>query len=72
MLLTPAHRRSGRIRKKTNKNSEDNKKKETKCCICDSSLEGKGNNAAPYKKGMCCNNCNDRLVIPFRSLLVFC
>ena len=72
MLLTPAHRRSGRIRKKTNKNSEELKEEETKCCICDCSLEGKGNNAAPYKKGMCCNNCNDRLVIPFRSLLVFC
>ena len=72
MLLTPAHRRSGRIRKKTNKNSEENKKKETKCCICDCLITGHGNNAAPYKKGMCCNNCNDRLVIPFRSLLVFC
>ena len=71
MLLTPAHRRSGRIRKKPNKNSEENKK-ETKCCICDCLLEGEGNNAAPYKKGICCNNCNDRLVIPFRSLLVFC
>ena len=63
MLLTPAHRRSGRIRKKTNKNSEELKEEKTKCCICDCSLEG---------KGMCCNNCNDRLVIPFRSLLVFC
>ena len=71
MLLTPAHRRSGRIRTTTNKNSKENQK-ETKCCICDCSLEGRGNNAAPYKKGMCCNGCNDRLVIPFRSLLVFC
>ena len=69
MLLTPAHRRSGRIRTKTNK-LDDDEKKSKKCCICDCSLEGKGNNACPYKRGICCNDCNDRLVIPFRLSLI--
>ena len=37
-----------------------------KCCICGRLIEGKGNNAEPYKKGVCCNECNNKIVIPTR------
>lgn len=38
-----------------------------KCCICGRLVEGAGNNAEPYKKGMCCNECNIKVVIPARQ-----
>ena len=48
------------------------------CCICDDKIDlhlhpvtGKvywdqGNNAAPIKDGRCCDDCNDKYVIPER------
>ena len=39
---------------------------EKKCCICERKLNGYGNNAYPIKKGMCCDNCNIRFVVPAR------
>ena len=35
------------------------------CCICYQEYEGMGNNAEPYKKGRCCDKCNE-LVIKYR------
>jgi len=37
-----------------------------KCCICGKLVEGEGNNAEPYKRGICCNTCNKNVVIPAR------
>lgn len=39
------------------------------CCICGESFEGCGNNAAPYTRGACCDTCNDKYVIPYRTYL---
>ena len=39
---------------------------EKKCCICERKLNGYENNAYPIKEGMCCDNCNIRLVVPAR------
>jgi hypothetical protein len=36
--------------------------------FCDVEIEGYGNNSEPIKKGRCCNDCNSKLVIPFRLL----
>lgn len=36
------------------------------CCICGEEYTGYGNNAEPYKKGRCCNECNRKFVIPSR------
>jgi hypothetical protein len=38
-----------------------------KCCICNKSFDGFGNNPDPVKKrGYCCDNCNLMVVIPER------
>lgn len=37
-----------------------------RCCICKRFVDGKGNNAEPYKKGFCCDECNKNIVIPAR------
>jgi len=45
-----------------------------KCCICGDEIQPKGpkgtwtsgNNAMPVKKGRCCDNCDERIVIPER------
>ena len=38
-----------------------------KCCICNRECENEyGNNAQPIKEGRCCDDCNDRKVIPVR------
>ena len=37
-----------------------------KCCLCDDSLSGHGNNAQPLKDGKCCPKCNLTKVIPAR------
>jgi hypothetical protein len=40
---------------------------EKKCCICGEEFEGHGNNPAPLAaKGVCCNACNLKFVIPAR------
>ena len=36
------------------------------CCICGEEYKGYGNNAEPYKKGRCCDQCNRKFVIPSR------
>ena len=36
------------------------------CCICGEEYKGYGNNAEPYKKGRCCDQCNMKFVIPYR------
>ena len=37
-----------------------------KCCICGRLLHNNGNNARPYKDGICCDNCNMKIVVPAR------
>lgn len=39
---------------------------EKKCCICRKELNGFGNNAHPIRKGVCCDVCNAKFVIPAR------
>ena len=36
------------------------------CCICGKEITGYTNNAEPVKKGICCNECNTKFVIPAR------
>lgn len=36
------------------------------CSICGKEYQGYGNNAQPVDDGRCCNDCNSRVVIPFR------
>jgi len=45
-------------------NSTKNNKKI--CCICGKEYTGYGNNAEPYKQGRCCDDCNEKFVIPDR------
>lgn len=37
-----------------------------KCVICGKEFEGYGNNASPVKDGLCCDECNTKVVIPAR------
>lgn len=37
-----------------------------KCVICGKEFEGYGNNAQPVKDGLCCDECNQKEVIPAR------
>lgn len=39
------------------------------CCICGESFEGCGNNAHPFTRGKCCDDCNNKYVIPYRTYL---
>ena len=39
------------------------------CCICGKRIEGHGNNAAPLKDGICCDDCNVTKIIPKRLKL---
>ena len=34
------------------------------CCLCNKEYEGYGNDAQPLKEGKCCDECNEKLVIP--------
>ena len=45
-----------------------NIKRETnqKCVICGSPIKGFGNNAEPVAKGLCCNLCDAKVVLPAR------
>lgn len=38
------------------------------CCICNKEIKNYGNNAEPFKKGTCCDKCNNQFVIPSRML----
>ncbi len=41
-----------------------------RCCFCGKEIEiRKANNAAPLKEGYCCENCNAKVVLPFRTFL---
>lgn len=39
------------------------------CAICGKVFDGYGNNAAPVKEGVCCDECNAKTVIPTRKIL---
>lgn len=39
---------------------------EIRCCICNELILGYGNNAMPYRNGLCCDRCNRVYVIPYR------
>lgn len=41
-------------------------KEEHECCICHKKFKGFGNNAEPVCDGICCDDCNWRVVIPAR------
>lgn len=47
---------------------KDNKYNSTPkiCCICNNEITTRPNNAEPYKKGICCDECNKKFVIPAR------
>jgi hypothetical protein len=36
------------------------------CCICKKKYIGWGNNAQPVKKGLCCDECNFKVIVPAR------
>lgn len=36
------------------------------CAICQKLFQGYGNNAEPVNKGLCCDKCNLKVVIPAR------
>lgn len=40
--------------------------KKQKCCLCGKEFTGYGNNARPVKDGVCCDECNVKVVIPER------
>jgi len=37
-----------------------------KCCICGRIIEGHPHNAEPYRRGICCGQCNASTVLPAR------
>ena len=39
------------------------------CCLCGNKFLGYGHNAAPVKDGICCDECNYKIVIPQRLKL---
>ena len=41
-----------------------------RCCLCNKSIIGYGNNAEPVKSGICCDKCNVNIVIPTRFKLI--
>ena len=46
--------------------------KEGTCCICGKHYDNYGNNAKPYKEGRCCDECNDKRVLPMRHTMMKC
>ena len=32
------------------------------CCICGNKIQGYGNNAMPLKPGICCDDCNVKVI----------
>lgn len=38
------------------------------CCICNKKITRYGNNAQPFAEGICCDDCNIRVIIPLRLL----
>ena len=39
-----------------------NLKELKKCCLCKKELKGYGNNAEPLKNGVCCDDCNIKVI----------
>lgn len=39
------------------------------CCICGKDINGYGNNPMPIGGASCCDECNSKVVIPYRTLL---
>lgn len=39
-----------------------------KCVVCKRNFIGWGNNAEPFKKGRCCDTCNNERVVPLRLM----
>ena len=37
------------------------------CCICGKPYHNYGNNAKPFRDGHCCNDCNQKYVLPARQ-----
>ena len=46
-------------------------KKNNVCSICGKKYEGFGNNAQPINNGRCCDECNRKVVVPFRIEMMF-
>lgn len=36
------------------------------CCICGKEIRGRENNSAPVDGDICCDKCNNKVVIPYR------
>lgn len=52
--------------KKTTKKTLDSLRQDGMCQICFGTIQGYGNNAAPYVEGNCCDSCNYEYVLPCR------
>lgn len=57
---------SGANKAKTTLGKENKMNETFTCCICGKVCEGYGNNAEPVKEGICCDKCNEEVVIPKR------
>ena len=44
--------------------------KEGVCCICGKPYDNYGNNAKPFRDGRCCDECDTKVVIPYREYLI--
>ena len=51
-----------------NKQIKTKENKPVKCCLCGKEITGYGHNAQPVKCGVCCDSCNENIVIPNRVL----
>ena len=40
-----------------------------RCSICDKVFEGTGNNPSPFKRDVCCDECNESIVLQLRLFL---
>lgn len=40
-----------------------------RCAICDKVIEGTGNNPSPFKRDVCCDECNESIVLQLRLFL---
>lgn len=40
-----------------------------RCSICDKVINGMGNNASPFKRDECCDECNESIVLKLRLFL---
>lgn len=38
-------------------------KKSNICCMCNKPYEGYGNNAEPIRSGICCDDCNEIIIM---------